>query len=51
MSVTTERQVRMCLWISMVSAAIVAVLAMCETLQILGVQGILSHYFTGYGAS
>ncbi len=50
MSVTTERQVRTCLWISMIAASIVAVLAMCETLQVFGITGILSHYYTASGA-
>jgi hypothetical protein len=51
MSVTTERQVRTCLWISMFAASIVAVLAIFETLHLFGVSAILSHYFTSYGAS
>ena len=51
MAVTTERQVRTCLWVSMGAGAVVALLAMLQTLQLFGVPGALSHFYSGYGAS
>jgi hypothetical protein len=48
-SVGTERQVRTCLWIAMVSAAVVAVLAVLQSLQLFGVTALLARYYTPYG--
>jgi hypothetical protein len=48
-SVRTERQVRTCLWIAMVSAGVVAALAVLQSLQLFGVTALLSRYYTPYG--
>jgi hypothetical protein len=48
-SVRTERQVRRCLWIAMISAALVAILAVLQSLQLFGVPALLSRYYTPYG--
>jgi hypothetical protein len=42
-------EVRRCLWCSMISAAIVAVLAIMEALQLFGMQHILSTLYAPYG--
>jgi hypothetical protein len=45
-SVTTERQVRRCLWLSVAAACVVAVLAILQSLGKFGVTGILAHYYS-----
>jgi hypothetical protein len=50
-SVRTERQVRTCLWIAMVSAAVVAVLAVLQSLQLFGVTALLARYYKPYGSA
>ena len=45
-SVRTEGQVRTCLWISMATAAIVAVIAILQTLNLLGVPGLLASVYS-----
>jgi hypothetical protein len=49
-SIRTERQVRACLWISMIAASVVAVIAILQSLQLFGVTRILSSYYTPYGS-
>lgn len=51
LSIRTERQVRICLWISMISASIVAVIAILQSLQLLGVARALSTYYAPYGST
>jgi murein biosynthesis integral membrane protein MurJ len=48
-SVRTPRQVRRCLWISMVSASVVAVIAILQSLQLFGVTNFLETYYANYG--
>jgi hypothetical protein len=48
-SVRTEHQVRSCLWIAMISASIVAVIAMLQSLQLFGITRILSTLYAPYG--
>jgi hypothetical protein len=46
-SVRTERQVLRCLWISIIVASVVAVVAILQVLNLFGVPGLLaSHYVT-----
>jgi hypothetical protein len=49
-SVRTESEVRNCLWISMASAALVAVLAVMQSLQLFGITRALSGLYTAYGS-
>jgi hypothetical protein len=49
-AVRTEGEVRTCLWISMASAALVAVLAVLQSLQLFGVTRTLSGLYTAYGS-
>jgi hypothetical protein len=44
-SVRTEKQVRRCLWLSMAVAAIVAVIAILQSLQLFGVPQLLARYY------
>lgn len=50
-SVRTLRQVRRCLWISMISASIVSVIAILQSLQLFGVTAFLTKYYASYGYS
>ena len=45
-SVTTDRQVRRCLWLSVAAACIVAALAILQSLGKFGVTGFLAHYYS-----
>jgi murein biosynthesis integral membrane protein MurJ len=45
-SVTTERQVRRCLWLSVGAASVVAVLAILQSLGKFGVASMLAHYYS-----
>ena len=49
MSVSTDAQVRRCLWISVGAACVVAVLAILQSLQLLGVPRLLATYFVPFG--
>lgn len=48
-SVRTPQQVRRCLWISMIAASIVSVIAIFQSLQLFGVTGFLAKYYASYG--
>jgi hypothetical protein len=48
-SVRSEREIRICLWLSLAAAFIVAVIAILESLQLFGTIRILSSYYTPYG--
>jgi hypothetical protein len=51
LSVSTDRQVRNCLLISVGAACIVAVLAILQSLGLFGVPGILATYYAPFGYS
>jgi hypothetical protein len=44
-SVTTDRQIRRCLWISLASASVVAVLAILQALGLFGVPHLLNAFY------
>jgi hypothetical protein len=48
-SVSTERQVRWCMWLSVAAACIVAVLAILQSLGLFGIPGLLAHYYAPFG--
>jgi putative peptidoglycan lipid II flippase len=48
-SVTTDQQVRRCLWISVGVACVVALIAILQSLNLFGVQGLLNNYFAYSG--
>lgn len=48
-SVRTEREVRSCLALSLAAAALVAVVAILQSLQILGVPELLATYYAPFG--
>jgi murein biosynthesis integral membrane protein MurJ len=50
-SVSTDRQIRRCLWISVAAACIVAVVAILESLALAGVPKILADFFGGYNSA
>lgn len=45
-TIRTEREVRTCLWISLASAAVVAAVAIPQSLRILGVPDLLASYWS-----
>ena len=49
MSVSTDRQIRRCLWISVGAACPVAVLAILQSLGLFGVPRILATYYAPFG--
>jgi len=49
MSVSTETQIRRCLWIAVAAASVVAVLAILQSLQLFGVPRLLATYFVPFG--
>jgi hypothetical protein len=49
--VRSERQVRICLWLAMASASVVAVFAVLQSLQLFGVARALSTYYAPYGSA
>jgi hypothetical protein len=49
MSVSTDAQIRRCLWISVGVACVVAVLAILQSLQLFGVPRLLATYFVPFG--
>jgi hypothetical protein len=48
-AVRSDRQVRRCLWISLGAAAIVAVVAILQSLGLFGVPGLLARYYAPFG--
>jgi putative peptidoglycan lipid II flippase len=50
-SVSTDAQIRRCLWISVAVACLVAVVAILQSLALAGVPGLLAHFFGGQSAS
>ena len=48
-SVSTEGQVRRCMWLSVAAACIVAGLAILQSLGLFGVPGLLAHYYAPFG--
>ena len=48
-SVRTERQIKRCMWLSVATASIVAVLAILQSLGLFGVGTVLTHYYAPYG--
>jgi hypothetical protein len=48
-SVSTERQVRRCMWLSVSAACIVAALAILQSLGLFGIPGLLAHYYAPFG--
>ena len=51
MSVSSDRQIRRCLWISVGAAVIVAVLAILQSLGLFGVPRILATYYPPFGST
>jgi len=49
MSVTTEREILACLWISVATASIVAVVAIVQSLGLFGVPRFLSTFYAPFG--
>jgi len=49
MSVSTDRQIQRCLWISVGAAVIVAVLAILQSLGLFGIPRILATYYPPFG--
>jgi hypothetical protein len=49
LSVRSDRQVRVCLWLSMAAACIVALVAILESRGLFGVPGLLASYFAPFG--
>jgi hypothetical protein len=45
----SPRQVRICLWIAMAAAALVAVFAIVESLQLFGIKAFLAKHYAPYG--
>jgi murein biosynthesis integral membrane protein MurJ len=45
-SVTTDRQIRRCLWLSVTVACVVAVLAILQSLEKFGVASLLAHFYS-----
>ena len=48
-SVTTERQIRHCMWLSVGAAVIVALLAILQSLGLFGVPHLLATYYAPFG--
>ena len=48
-SIRGEDEVRRCLWVSMMSASIVAVIAILQSLQLFGITRLLGSLFAAYG--
>jgi hypothetical protein len=48
-SITTEQQVRRCLWLSVAAACIVAVIAILQSLGLFGVPRLLASYYAPFG--
>jgi hypothetical protein len=50
-SVSTDAQIRRCLWISVAVACLVAVVAILQSLALAGIPGLLAQFFGGQSAS
>ena len=50
-SIRTDDQVRICLWVSMIAASLVAGVAVLQALQLFGVPRALSTYYAPYGST
>ena len=50
-SISTDRQIRRCLWISVTLACVVAVVAIMQSLDLAGVPGLLTQFFGGSSTS
>lgn len=50
-SVSTDRQIGRCLWISVAAACIVAVVAILQSLALAGVPKVLADFFSGYDSA
>jgi len=48
-SVSTERQIKWCMWLSVATACIVAMLAILQSLGVGGVGPVLTHYYAPFG--
>lgn len=48
-SVTTDRQIRTCLWVSVAAACVVALLAIVQSRGLFGVPGLLAKYYAPFG--
>jgi hypothetical protein len=48
-SITTDRQIRRCLWISVGTAGVVALIGVLQSLDLLGVRGLLALYYAPFG--
>lgn len=48
-SVRTERQVSVALWVAMASAALVAIVAILQSLQLFGVDALLARWYAPFG--
>jgi hypothetical protein len=49
LSITTDRQVRRCLWLSVAAACVVAVIAILQSLGLFGVPRLLATYYAPFG--
>jgi len=50
-SVSTDRQIRICLWISVAAACVVALVAILQSLALGGVAGVLANHFGNYASA
>jgi putative peptidoglycan lipid II flippase len=48
-SVASDRQIRRCLWLSVVAACVVAMLAILQSLGLFGVPALLAKYYAPFG--
>jgi hypothetical protein len=48
-SVHSDREIRRCLWISMVVAGVVAVIAVLQSLELFGVPSLLAQFYSPFG--
>ena len=48
-TVTTKEQAMRCLWLSMIAAAIVCLIGVLQSLNLLGVPGLLAHFYAPLG--
>jgi len=48
-TVSTDRQVEVCLWIGMAAGVVVGVLGICQSLDLFGVRGLLVPWYAPFG--